>query len=241
MPWRTLPGLALAVISLLAVVPERQTPVPSTSRLSENGAALAEAIRSHDLDSVRRLARVQAVLKEPVTSRGYSALSLAVKEGNAIIIRVLLAAGADVNMRDANRGENGETPLGHAIERDDFLVAKLLLDAGADPNLRFAGSTPLGYAAYLGAGNSVLALLRQGAVVDVRSPQLLEEGREKIQLTPLMVAACMSHDAVVRTLLEHNADPLLTTADGETALTLAGRCSNPLQSTLSALRKALQK
>ncbi|HEX4033903.1 MAG TPA: ankyrin repeat domain-containing protein [Solirubrobacteraceae bacterium] len=73
-----------------------------------------------------------------VSADGFSALHLAIFGGQAESVRVLIAAGADVDRRSS--GPIAEVPpLGTAAFVRSVALAKLLLDAGADVNGRAAG------------------------------------------------------------------------------------------------------
>ena len=76
----------------------------------------------------------------PPSRFGNAALDAAVAGNHADIVRVLLAAGAKVNLRDAV----GATPLHKAAMHGNLEVAKMLLERGADVNAtRDGGHTPL--------------------------------------------------------------------------------------------------
>jgi len=135
------------------------------------------------------------------------------------VVRVLLAADADINGRD----RDGETALMKATEyRSDIRVVRALLSAGADVNVRNRyGSTPLreaaGYAHNLPA---VQALLAAGAQVDARN------GNDGC--TALARAAQRHNDVqVVRTLLDAGADANARCRDGSTPLMQAAIFSGP--------------
>ena len=66
-------------------------------------------------------ARIGAALSDGVT-----ALHVAAENGHALCIRVLLAAGADANVRD----KEGWTPLRWARERGNRAAARTLVTAG---------------------------------------------------------------------------------------------------------------
>ncbi|HEX6813206.1 MAG TPA: ankyrin repeat domain-containing protein [Planctomycetota bacterium] len=87
-------------------------------------------------------------------------LHKAARNGHLDIMRMLLAAGADVNRHCEER--IGETPLGLVADTCSFELAHLLIDAGADPTIRgWMGLTALDRAARRTdeAGKAVLALL----------------------------------------------------------------------------------
>lgn len=70
----------------------------------------------------------------------YTALVFAGARNHDAVIKVLLEAGADPNVRDWM----GYTPLNEASLRSRKSVVKALLDGGADPNLgSYADDTPL--------------------------------------------------------------------------------------------------
>jgi len=76
-----------------------------------------------------------------VSSNGYTALHIASHRRRAEVVKTLLAAGANVNVEDAN----GETPLYQACNVDDFQVARVLVEHKADANIRSrnTGKSPL--------------------------------------------------------------------------------------------------
>jgi hypothetical protein len=87
-------------------------------------------------------------------------LHLAALQGNVEVIRRQLAAGADLNQKDAY----GSTPLTIAAAFGRTDVARALLEAGASTDVKDGnGSTPLHTAAFLGRSQIVRALLDKGA------------------------------------------------------------------------------
>jgi hypothetical protein len=106
-------------------------------------------------------------------NEGQTPLTVAAQSGRVELVRLLLANGADPNLRDG--GGQWETPLSTAAMHGQLEVCRLLLDAGADPNIRtnpeLAGDpgnwTALDWA--LQANHPAVAeLLRQHAGVDGR-------------------------------------------------------------------------
>lgn len=152
----------------------------------------------------------------------------AARAGDAVAVRALLAAGADVDARQgdgatalhwaAHRGDPalaeallaagadvdaanalGATPLWLASQNGDARLVARLLAAGADANVRLKmGETSLMSAARSGSAEAVRLLLAAGADVDAAE-------RERGQ-TALMWAAAQSHAEVVRLLVAAGAD-----------------------------------
>jgi ankyrin repeat protein len=163
------------------------------------------AARQGSLETVRVLRAAGADLKISAAD-GSRPLLVAVQNGNYDIARFLIEQGADIN--EAN--EKDWTPLYLAVSnRNAFKTAvpppssdgafdfiKLLLDRGADPNHRIKFRTEVHQA------NSALWLKEAGA-------------------TPLLRASLCGDLAVVKLLLAHGADPLISTFDHTTPLMAA--------------------
>ena len=179
-----------------------------------------EAIRSGDVDTLRRLLSERAELVHATlpaeASRGVagrSGLHLAVQADRPEVAELLLGAGADMDARDAQ----GRTALHDSIEDGCQAIERLLLKRGAavdinaaaildriealeqmldaDSSLandRSTGLSPLGWAAYGNRVRTAEALLRRGARMD--------DGE-------LLCAASVGHVEVGRLLLDHGADP----------------------------------
>lgn len=168
-------------------------------------------------------------------------LIAAARENHAQIVRILVDAGADVDLRDTM----GNTALHHASIYG-INVVRALLRAGADPNREnHWGATPMHTAAWRGsvgilnelivaggdilrtaAGNSTLhfaavgsklnaikLILKEG--VDVNA----ENGDEKE--TALTLAALQGTGLVIETLLEAGAQVNHRNGQGDTSLIVA--------------------
>ena len=175
---------------------------------------------------------------------GFTPLLYAAMSGDLDTVRILVSAGADVNETAAD----GTTPLIVTLQRgiEEGLwrlpggrnqhVAAYLLDRGADPNLSEAGYTALHVASATRQHDAVEALLEHGADpndTQLRMPQrfinamipgdayLTTGWVSQIGATPFMLAAKSVDVPMMRLLLEHGADPLLTADGGANALMLA--------------------
>jgi len=69
--------------------------------------------------------------KSAARPTGMSALLFAVREGHTDVVRLLLAAGADVS----GTAPDGTSPLAVAVINAHYALAELLLDEGVDPNV----------------------------------------------------------------------------------------------------------
>jgi ankyrin repeat protein len=130
---------------------------------TQNQTALMWAAAERHPDVVKALIDAHADLKA-TTRQGFTALHFAARQGDLESVKVLLAAGVDVNIltQTAEGGTNrvtsqlgiaksvgtiGYTPLLVAVVRGQVELALFLLDHGADPNIGAAGFTPLQWAA----------------------------------------------------------------------------------------------
>jgi uncharacterized protein len=135
----------------------------------EHQTALMWAAEERHPDVVKTLIAAHADLYAR-TSKGFAVLHFAARQGDAGMVRILLAAGMDVNLRTqpqdgaaepkakaggdpgapaSGKGRapsGGLTPLLIATVRGKVDLALFLLDHGADPNIKDAGLTPLHWA-----------------------------------------------------------------------------------------------
>lgn len=144
---------------------------------------------------------------------GPDALSYAAKDGNKIIVRLLLLTGHDKNAR----GRYAGPPLVEAAMEGHAQIVKILLAAGADTHLSNAnGATALTLAAGRGNVNIVKALLNAGADPNEGTPD---------GWTPLMQAAYLGkfddNTNIVKLLLDAGANPSMKSKRGETAISIA--------------------
>ncbi len=115
-----------------------------TYESDEQQDALVDAIHRKDLTEIKRLLEAGADPNRGGLGESFALDAAVGRDETGIIIRTLVAAGADVNIRD----EYGQTPLHTAVNlaidaatqgdypEIDWREAGLLLDLGADPMIR---------------------------------------------------------------------------------------------------------
>jgi len=181
------------------------------------------AVRANDVDAVQRLLRsganpdaanrygvtplslaatnasaplIQALLQAGAHPTN-SILMTAARTGNAEVVRMLIARGADASARESTLGE---TALMWAAAENHPAAVRALIEHGADPNTR---SEKLAYAKDRFGLEGVTTILPRGS------------------WTALMYAARQGSLEAARALADSGADVNLTDPDGTTALVLA--------------------
>lgn len=143
---------------------------------------------------------------------GRTALCWATAQGKLPEMELLIARGSNTNQMDVN----GRTTILHAVDSHNEDVLSAILKAGGDPNprvpRRLCRSSPLIAASFGGLVGMVRLLLRFGAELNACNP----EG-----WTALQQAASVQNVECVKTLLEFGADPVETSENGQSALTIA--------------------
>ena len=139
--------------------------------------------------------------------------------GNADVVRRLIAAGADVNAKEASRHQ---TALMWAVSERHAEVVRLLVQKGADVHARTAVNTPNrrpGMRAAGAAAAGLTPLLFAARVGDVDSARILLDASAKVDdladegLTALGFATVRGHVPVALLLLDRDTYTTLTTAD----------------------------
>lgn len=185
----------------------------------KNGTVLMYACGHNYSDIVSLLlnhgAKINTVINGVV-----SALRITCASGNTQLVKLLLKHGADANEQFSSYlpeyPDRFKTPLVDAIQINSSEIVALLLSHGADVKVKDHFSlTPLHNAAWLGYFDIVHMLLKKGADVNAKT---------SFGETPLYKACfggCGTPDEnripVVKTLLEHRADPNIV-ASGESPL-----------------------
>lgn len=97
-----------------------------------NRERLHFAAQDGDLAEVRRLLD-DGYQHSEFDDLGKTPLHYAAERGHVDVMKVLLAAGADVNANDER--VIGNTPLREIAANCSYEIAKILIDAGADPTM----------------------------------------------------------------------------------------------------------
>jgi ankyrin repeat protein len=167
----------------------------STLLASKEGSRVADAAMQGDRAAVRAL----LTSGEDVNAAqgdGMTALHWAARKGDAELVPMLLAAGANVR---ATTRLGGYTPLLMAAELGHARSIEALIAAGADPKGTSAnGVTPLMLASAAGQPDAITALLAHGADVNATEPTRGE--------TALMFAAANHRVDAMRVLIAAHAD-----------------------------------
>ena len=140
---------------------------------------------------------------------GQHGLYLAIKEPSPKVASVLISwPKTDVEARNPS----DESPLMLAALKGYLELCQQLIQKGGDVNK--PGWAPLHYAATNGHIEIMNLLLENHAYIDASSPN---------GSTPLMMAALYGTPSAVKLLLEAGADPLITNAQGLSAIDFAQR------------------
>uniref|UniRef100_A0A0G4G8T1 Uncharacterized protein n=1 Tax=Chromera velia CCMP2878 TaxID=1169474 RepID=A0A0G4G8T1_9ALVE len=148
---------------------------------------------------------------EQETTLQETALMRAVDYGSLEAVKILVRAGAGLEVRREGEGnEGGKRALHIACREGKPEIAEFLVSSGAEPDAATdRGVTPLYYAAQEGQVELVRFLLSHGADVHAKT----NDGR-----TPLFNAVGKGHKDVVELLLDHGARPNETEEDEHTPL-----------------------
>lgn len=173
-------------------------------------SSLAYAAMIGDINGLKMLITSGIDLNTPNTNTTQNPLLRAAINGQLEALKILLAAKADISIRN----KKGGTLLMSAIHNRRKEVVKILLAAKADISaVDNNGFSALHYAAQDGHLDIVKILLDAKADVSTRS--------ELGGYTPLMSAAQNGHHEVVKALIKANADFSVYNDEGITPLHLA--------------------
>ncbi|MGB0893311.1 MAG: ankyrin repeat domain-containing protein [Parashewanella sp.] len=177
----------------------------------EGWTALKHAVKESNIGCIKLLiaskASTEVIVKEG--EKNWSPLTIAARYGDLESMRLLLAAGADINCTD---GEQQQwTPLLTAIVWGHSQCAIFLLQCGANPNTESKDNrTPLTAAVILGDVNIVTLLIKKGAQID-------RKDNEKPQ-SAIGLAIAQQDLPCLEKLLSANGNPNTLCHHGNTAL-----------------------
>ena len=156
---------------------------------------LADAAMQGDRAAVKSLLQQKAEVNAP-QGDGATALHWAASNEDLEMVKLLLAAGANVN---AATRDGGVTPLFMACTSGNAAIIEALLNAGASAkSAKPNGTTALMTAAASGSVNALKALLDHGAEINAKESV---HGQ-----TALMFAAALNRVEAVKFLAQHSAD-----------------------------------
>jgi ankyrin repeat protein len=201
--------------------------------------ALMWAAAENNAAAAKVLIDAGADIKARSKAGAFTAFLFAVRAGHIDASRVLLDGGANVN----EPMPDGTSPLLLALISAHYELGAFLLDRGADPNADGQGWTALHQIVWARRPNTgfnlpgpvptggldsldlVRKLLKLGANVNARQKKEPKDGYRnqlnRIGATPFLLAAKSVDLPLMRLLLEHGADPKITTEEGTTALMAA--------------------
>jgi ankyrin len=232
---------------------------------SQNQTAIMWAVAERHPEVTKALIAAHADLKAH-TKQGFTPIHFAARIGDLESLKLLLAAGVDINLQTTGNAV-GYTPLLVATVRAQVDTALYLLDHGADPNVEAAGLTPLHWASTSWEGFAsnpvygfedpmsgipdrqaklrlVKALLAHGANVNARmtkkQPQFATGYTDGVGATPLLLAASVDDLEMMRILLAAGADPKITTATKATTIMAATGLNHGIGESLVTETQAME-
>ncbi|KRZ10473.1 Ankyrin repeat domain-containing protein 29, partial [Trichinella zimbabwensis] len=152
---------------------------------------------SGDVDTLQQVLNSGRVRIDCCDSEGTTALMLASAQGHFCCVRILVEAGADVNIRR----KSGTTALFFAAEEGHLEIARFLLQSGFDV------VTNGGMALFIAAQGNYITIVKTFLEVGCDPNYSMSDGAHS-----LFVAAQNGHLEVVKILLQNGAD------DGATPL-----------------------
>jgi ankyrin repeat protein len=175
------------------------------------------AARHGDTASASLLLDAAVDVNEP-TKDGSTPLVLAAASGREDVAILLLERGAD-----PNAAGSGYTALHTAVSKDLQRLAAALLNKGANPNARLTNAPANLFGPGQGAGSEVRPARAESssAQPDANAQNRAMRAGSLAGATPFWLAARTVNVPMLRILLEHGADPTLTSPGGVTPLMVA--------------------
>lgn len=192
----------------------------TSNSVASDSARLFAAVASGDEAAVRDIVKSlqpAGAINSQAQPSGATALHIAAKTGNDVVVQILLDAKADVSMRT----KSGLTALHYAANSGNAKSVAALLAAHEDGASLDSQASSGDSALHLSAGGGHAAAIR-----------LLAWGGCNVNLpgalgaTPLHVAAQGGHSLAVRELLEHGAATSARTSTGHTPLHAAAHAGH---------------
>lgn len=176
--------------------------------------AMIAATMSGDIDQVVAILAENSALANasaPIDRRRKTPLSIAAKQGNLTILKLLLSNEAETDPEITDYGWH--TPLGEAVKEGHEEVVMTLVSAGADVNgITYSESSnrPIHIAAWNGRTEMIDLLLNKGVDIDSRDGSTGD--------TALMIGCMSGQSAIVEFALAKGADVNAVSSYGNTPL-----------------------
>jgi ankyrin repeat protein len=175
-----------------------------------------KAAGTGDVGRVQELIRQDPHVVNKQDKHGQTPLQFAAFNGHVEVVNALIAAGANVNQKEACDW----TPLHAAAAHGHSDIVEMLLAHGAKASVNqqdIYGNTPLHDAASWGYSKVVELLLAHGASVNKQD----NGGRTPLHMATWYIVDIHNQLEVVRVLLAHGANPSITNTAGKSALEIA--------------------
>jgi len=184
--------------------------LPSFGSGGSGGNGLYDAVVKGDMPTVQKLLLESPKLVNLRNDAGFTPLHLAALNKQGETVKLLIAKGADLNLKSTCRQE--ATPLHFAVTGGDLEIVKLLVAKGAKVDGReIDGETPLCYAAFNGYNDIAAFLLEKGAAINVK-------GMSESGSSPLGYAVSQGKMETAKFLVSKGADLMDISGGGRTLL-----------------------
>lgn len=194
-----------------------------SSGLYKGETALHEAIRHNEMEVIHQLLKSKVIKLDVKNDSGRTPLMVASERDDIDIVKLLIGAGADLNVQIPSGLYKGETALHIATRQNHQEVVQHIIYGGADLNIKEdGGKTPLMMASERGNLEIAKMLIAAGADVNVQIPGGLYKGQ-----TALHIATRVNKIDVVQELV--NAPKInlnIQDSSGETPLMIASEKGN---------------